>query len=90
MSKLFPCPFCDSEDVEMNQTSVFWVSCCSCDAEGPSKPTQAEAISAWNRTPAPKAEPHIDCHKCGRPIHPRTIICSPCAEKEPPAPEGEK
>lgn len=24
-------------------------------------------------------EPHIDCHVCGRALHPRTIICSPCA-----------
>lgn len=50
--KLLPCPFCGGEAVLEHGTEYapwFEVDCPNCDAEGPTRPTEAEAIEAWNR-----------------------------------------
>ncbi len=52
MSALLPCPFCGSIDVAVSHTvqGSCWVVCETeaCGAIGPTKPTPAEAASAWN------------------------------------------
>ena len=52
MSTLLPCPFCGNTDVAVNHTvqGSCWVVCetAACGAIGPTKPTPAEAASAWN------------------------------------------
>ena len=49
---LKPCPFCGSEDVKEVYTfyTIFRhsVYCKNCYTEGPAKPTEAEAVEAWN------------------------------------------
>src|SRR5262245_32361042 len=52
MSALLPCPFCGSSEVSLSHTvqGSCWVVCATvaCGAIGPTKPTPAEAASAWN------------------------------------------
>ena len=52
MSALLPCPFCGSPEVSVSHTvqGSCWVVCetAVCGAIGPTKPTPAEAASAWN------------------------------------------
>ena len=52
MSTLLPCPFCGRIDVAVSHTvqGSCWVVCetAACGAIGPTKPTPAEAASAWN------------------------------------------
>ena len=52
MSALLPCPFCGSTEVSVSHTvqGSCWVVCdpAACGARGPTKPTPAEAASAWN------------------------------------------
>ena len=52
MSALLPCPFCGSTEVSVSHTiqGSCWVVCetAACGAIGPTKPTPAEAASAWN------------------------------------------
>jgi Lar family restriction alleviation protein len=52
MSALLPCPFCGSIEVSVSHTvqGTCWVVCetAACNAIGPTKPTPAEAVSAWN------------------------------------------
>ena len=52
MSALLPCPFCGSTEVSVSHTvqGSCWVVCdtAACGAIGPTKPTPAEAVSAWN------------------------------------------
>ena len=50
-NKIAPCPYpgcgnntCSIVEVPPN----LWIMCDSCMAEGPSRPTEAEAIAAWN------------------------------------------
>lgn len=61
-----PCPFCASKisGVVTNGDDNFYLSCENCGAEGPTAPTEAEAIAAWNRRsaveqakPVAKADP---------------------------------
>ena len=52
MAELKPCPFCKSEDVYLvSETEIEynWVYCKNCEAAGPMKETEEEAIEAWNR-----------------------------------------
>jgi Lar family restriction alleviation protein len=52
MSALLPCPFCGSTEVSVSHTvqGSCWVVCetAACGAIGPTKPTSAQAASAWN------------------------------------------
>ena len=52
MSALLPCPFCGSTEVSLSHMvqGSCWVACETeaCGAIGPTKPTPAEAASAWN------------------------------------------
>ena len=45
-----PCPFCGFDDVEIGEVRVgeFSVDCPECEAIGPIKPSEMEAISFWN------------------------------------------
>jgi Lar family restriction alleviation protein len=43
-----PCPFCGSRVYGFNETSVVWVTCHTCRADGPSHETEAGALAAWN------------------------------------------
>ena len=57
--KLKPCPFCDSEYVNVNRhlymmeygcaMGDLFVKCENCGGCGPSKDSEEEAIKAWNR-----------------------------------------
>ena len=43
------CPFCKSNDVEVQEGSfVCWVACMKCDANGPPSESIDEAIKLWN------------------------------------------
>ena len=47
---LRPCPFCDSDDVQLSSTSYgFVASCCSCGAMGPDLHTKTEAADEWDK-----------------------------------------
>jgi Lar family restriction alleviation protein len=51
-SELLPCPFC-AKSAHICDTGVFWVACDECDAEGPFKDNDQDAIKAWNtRSPS--------------------------------------
>jgi len=49
------CPFCDSEDVQINHTEVdgryagSCITCLECGATGPEEATTDNACAAWNR-----------------------------------------
>lgn len=55
MEPLKPCPFCENNDVCLKQREqgyLRWVFCNQCEAEGPPKRSDKEAIRNWNvRTP---------------------------------------
>jgi hypothetical protein len=48
-----PCPFpsCGSTNVELIKSSVAWVRCNDCSAEGPANKSHAKAIAMWNAAP---------------------------------------
>jgi Lar family restriction alleviation protein len=52
MSALLPCPFCGGTEVSVSHTvqGSCWVVCDTeaCGAIGPTQPTPAQAVSAWN------------------------------------------
>lgn len=54
--ELLPCPFCGGEcaEVELVNEEYQWkrVLCWDCDATSRPRPTEAEAIAAWNRRAA--------------------------------------
>lgn len=52
--RLEPCPFCTSTELgyyEHVYAKHFSVMCDTCGAEGPRRPTCAEAARLWNRRP---------------------------------------
>lgn len=49
MKKLKPCPFCGSNDLDIERKCLFFVTCYKCDCEGPAKKDKEEAIDAWNK-----------------------------------------
>jgi Lar family restriction alleviation protein len=49
--QLKPCPFCGSGNVGNGHTAVWWVSCYSCSADGPTADTELEAAEQWNHAP---------------------------------------
>ena len=50
-SALLGCPFCGSEGrvVDWSLGKLFCVECAKCDAQGPTKEIEADAIEAWNK-----------------------------------------
>lgn len=48
--ELQPCPFCGSEDLE---NDTYFITCVTCEADGPIKGNEPEAIAAWNRRATP-------------------------------------
>lgn len=52
---LLPCPFCGGSPAQVG-TSYGWVSCTSCNAEGPTTSIPA-AVDAWNRRATPASGP---------------------------------
>jgi Lar family restriction alleviation protein len=58
MSKLRPCPFCGSPDVESDSSYIQalgadqieseWVVCNDCGASGPCRSTDTNAVASWN------------------------------------------
>lgn len=58
--RLLPCPFCEQDDVGLtfgHTDNADWIMCANCDAEGPCKPSKAEAIAAWNTRQPTGAKP---------------------------------
>lgn len=58
---LAACPFCASADVEVRRDlfgGTYGVACMDCGANGPDAPTEAEAVTAWNRA-APAGAPGV-------------------------------
>ena len=46
-----PCPFCKSDKTEVDEPRYggdMWSLCTDCGATGPIRPTEAEAIAAWD------------------------------------------
>ena len=85
MSKLFPCPFCggEAETHEVGFPYHYWDVWCDgeCFDHFCEKPTEAEAIAAWNS----RAELTCECvaEYAKSPIDGKTIVlhrCSACHE----------
>lgn len=55
--KLKPCPFCGYDDTQVSdeQNGFEFGWCPECGSVGPTHPTQAEAITAWNTRAGEKA-----------------------------------
>ncbi len=49
---LLPCPFCDSDDLEIitSPKKRSWVKCCDCMARGPRDWNDKDAAAEWNET----------------------------------------
>ncbi|MDC9591695.1 Lar family restriction alleviation protein [Xenorhabdus sp. XENO-10] len=57
--KLNPCPFCNSEYIDMNSYSDdmwFYVQCTDCGANGPEEDTAEQAKIAWNNALPPQSK----------------------------------
>lgn len=52
--RIEPCPFCQHDDVEIDEIRIgqFSVDCPECEAIGPIKDSEMEAIDAWNKRSA--------------------------------------
>lgn len=62
--ELLPCPFCGS-GCHLADTGNKWISCNSCDAEGPVRATEQDAIKAWNvRAGVAQTVPSAWRYKC--------------------------
>jgi Lar family restriction alleviation protein len=56
-AKLLPCPFCGSmAGIVSFVDTAHAIMCNQCQSQSPVKPTEAEAISAWNTRPSDKGE----------------------------------
>jgi Lar family restriction alleviation protein len=56
-AKLLPCPFCGRDAANLAVGSGCEYVVCGCGAEGPARPSEAEAIAVWNRRfPTPPVE----------------------------------
>ena len=59
-AELLGCPFCGETNLQVSSTlpnGQVWISCNSCELEGPTAPSEAEAITAFNtRKPDVNAE----------------------------------
>lgn len=51
MEKLEPCPFCGTEDIELDKTDggYFWVKCNECGCQLWGENTSKLAIGIWNK-----------------------------------------
>lgn len=48
--KLKPCPFCGSDDLEINGSpAMFWVTCNKCNCEGPYFTNRGEVMRSKNK-----------------------------------------
>jgi Lar family restriction alleviation protein len=47
--ELKPCPFCGADGEILGVEEYWLVSCEYCDAQGPTKKIEQEAITAWNK-----------------------------------------
>lgn len=76
MTDLKPCPFCGGEakrSIEtFERTILSWIYCTNCGAAGGYRPTEAEAIAAWNtraertcRAELNEERNAITCSECG-------------------------
>ena len=58
-TKLLPCPFCGSKDLERCETgkpSWHWIFCTECHASGPYDLGWSGAQEAWNRRASDKVD----------------------------------
>lgn len=46
--KLKNCPFCGSDDVDLVESALNYVTCNNCCAAGPDHHSSYEAVEAWN------------------------------------------
>ena len=56
MDEWLPCPFCNGIDLSKERMGLannmfYWIVCADCVTTGPHKPTEKEAVAAWNRRP---------------------------------------
>jgi Lar family restriction alleviation protein len=55
--KLKPCPFCGSDDVELDLDYRWRIVCRDCDSKGSGYEENKKAVAAWNRrAPARKGK----------------------------------
>lgn len=53
--ELLPCPFCGVAAAEVGGL-VPWAQCLACDATGPQRESEADAVAAWNHRAAAAAK----------------------------------
>ena len=92
--RLRACPFCGEEPALMSGGQGWVVTCIAdddvCDTSPGTwaKPTQAEAIAAWNRRAPAAVEGDFRCEHCGqRLMHDFPPVCYRCAHDDSVAPE---
>lgn len=77
--ELLPCPFCGEKDASVTTqyvTGQTAVVCEVCTAMGPWDETEASAIAAWNRRPAPR---ELSCDGCRHEhLNDRDYPCRKC------------
>lgn len=58
LAELLPCPFCGGQAVkcfnlQRIEAPMYWVLCRDCHASPGDRPTEAEAVTAWNTRTEP-------------------------------------